>query len=462
MVLLPGTRADPPPLARAGRGVGLWLGGLYGPATFGVAATAVALPTMTMALGQPAGRMVWLLTGYALALGVGTAVAGRLCDALGIRLTLWAGAGLLAVGAAVCLVGATLPVLVVGRVGLAAGSGAMITCAVSLAANIDVGRRPRAVGHLGAVMAACSATATLAGGLAAHIGAWRLALVLPTLSLAMVPACLGLAPPSPAVRRPVDPVGALLLTGAAVGVLTLIQAHSLQLSLSLVAALAVLCPAAVAALALRRRSDGFIPRVLATNRPFLRLCVIGAGAYAGLFATMAAVPPLLAARYGWSALTIGAWLLPGAVLGAVAARAASRHRHGPGVVAGTTAGLAAALVAAAVLDGPVPLLNAAALGFAAAAATQVVLAGRLTAAVPAGFRGAGTGLLMLAEFVGGAAGAAAATALSGPLGVARALAVVAAFPTVSTALALHARRADGLLARNRQTRATAQPVGAGE
>ncbi|MEU7802766.1 MFS transporter [Micromonospora arborensis] len=424
---------------------GLRLGGLYGPAVFGVTAAAVALPEAAAALGVTPAAAVWVLTAHALALGVGTALAGRLSDALGLRTTLLTGALLLLLGTAVCLSASNLAALVAGRLILAAGSGTMTCGALSLAASTEPAERPGVLARLGAAMSAFSATATLAGGVVTAATSWRLTMVLPALSLLSLPLCLRMAGPAAAPGKRVDAGGAALLATAATALVVLIQSPALGLSTaSGVAAGAVLVAATAALIArIRHLPDGFVPRTLVTDRVFVQAAVIGAGVYGGLFAVMFAAPLVLVSSHGWSVLAVGVALLPGAVLGAIASRAAgplANTGRGHGFLAFVAATFSLTLVAASVTGGePVALIAAASLGFAAFAVAQVVLTTQMSARIPATARGGALGLLNLAFFIGGAVGSAAAGALSPSMGPAGAMAVVAVLPLATAVLALRGR-----------------------
>ncbi|MER6951599.1 MFS transporter [Nonomuraea sp. NPDC000554] len=95
------------------------LGMLFGPAVFGVTSAGVALPEV--ALAPHAGPAVaWVLIAHALALGIGTAVFGRLADSWGVRKTKLFGASVLAAGALLCLAAPSLGMLIAGRLVLAA------------------------------------------------------------------------------------------------------------------------------------------------------------------------------------------------------------------------------------------------------------------------------------------------------------------------------------------------------
>ncbi|MGV9307961.1 MULTISPECIES: MFS transporter [unclassified Nonomuraea] len=424
----------------------LRLGALFGPAVFGVTAAGVALPQVAAELRAQPDAVAWVLTAHALALGVGTAVFGRLADTRGLRVALWIGALLLGAGAIICLAAPGLGVLVAGRLVLAAGSGAMAAGGAALAAAVPPDRRFRVLAGYGVVIAAFAACATLVGGVVATWVSWRATLILPALSLAAVPLCLPLVRRA-GTGRSLDVTGAALLTLVATTLLVAIQSGTLRLPAALVVALVCCLVPAAAALAwwTRRHADGFLPHAVITDRAFLAAVAIGASVFAGLFATMYAAPQILARSHGWSVLAIGAALLPGAVVGAVLARTAGRFHPGDRrrLLAATALVTAAALaVAATGAAGPWAVVAAASLSLSAFAVTQVVLTGEMSARLPIQLRGVGMGLLNLTFFVGGAAGSAVTSALSGGLGLTRALAVVAAFSVAAAVLALSTRPAE--------------------
>ncbi|MFI9173106.1 MFS transporter [Streptomyces lincolnensis] len=432
--------AAPPAPALSVRSTGLRLGALFGPAIFGVTAAGVALPDVARALHASPSAAAWVLTAHALALGIGTALAGRVADARGIRFILLAGGVVLAAGAVVCLLAQNIGTLVAGRFLLAAGSGAMSSAALALAASSAPERRPRILAIFGATMSVFSAGATLAGGVVTEWLTWRLTVILPVLSLLALPLVLRQAAARPGSGRAVDLWGALLLTVTAASFLILIQSAALSLSAGTVTVTAVLLVLAGAGLAARvlRVPESFVPRAIAGDSTFVRAALTGAGVYAGLFGTMYAVPQLLVREHGWSVLSIGLWLLPGAVLGAVLSRRASRMGGSANGLLTVTAFVCAVLLALVSLadGGPAVVIAGASLAFAAFAVTQVVTTGLLSARIAPQQRGGAVALLNLTFFVGGGIGSAVAGALAKSMELADVVGVVAAFPLLGTVFAL--------------------------
>ncbi|MEV4396280.1 MFS transporter [Nonomuraea sp. NPDC049607] len=413
--------------------IGIRLGALFGPAVFGVTAAGVALPDVAAALGARPGAVVWVLTAHALALGIGTALFGRLSDAWGVRRTLLLGSAVLASGALACLVAPSLGTLVAARAVLAAGSGALSAVALNLAATTEPKRRHAVLAWFGSAMAVFSAGATLAGGLVTQALSWRLTLALPALALVAVPFCLPLARRAGSGGR-VDVVGAGLLAAAVSAFLVLVQSANLGLTWPVAALAGAVAALAGAALVRRTRTvaAGFVPPDLPADRVFRRAALIGVGVYGGLFATMWAAPQLLAGVHGWNVLTIGAWLLPGALVGVVLARIAGGRAW---LLPAVAAAFAACLVAAGLAEmlggartGAVLVVVAASLGFPAFSLAQVVITGRMSASFPLERRGGAMGLLNLTFFVGGGIGLGVAGALSRVLGLPGTLVVLAVFP----------------------------------
>ncbi|MFD5327170.1 MFS transporter [Streptomyces sp. NPDC127092] len=438
------TAPGQPTAVLSARSAGLRYGALFGPAVFGVTAAGVALPDVAKALNATPATAAWVLTAHALALGVGTALFGRLADARGVRASLLVGSLVLAVGTVVCLLAPNIGVLVGGRFVLAAGSGAMTSGALALSASAPPADRPQVLGGFGATMAVFSASATLAGGVLTQWVTWRIALVLPALSLLAVPLCLRAAAARAGSGRRLDLPGAVLLTVAAMSFLLLIQSYALGLAVPLVTGLAVALLLSLAGLVRRVRTveGSFVPRRLVADRVFLRASLTGVGAYAGLFAAMYLVPQILVGGHGWSVLAVGTWLLPGAAVGAVLSRFAGRFAGGrAGSVLLSVIALAMAVVLAlsAAVGNPTPLLVGASLGFAAFAVTQVITTALMSAHVEPALRGGAMGLLNLTFFVGGGVGSATAGALVKSMELTSVLAVVAVFPLIAAAAALTLR-----------------------
>ncbi|MEU3458222.1 MFS transporter [Micromonospora sp. NPDC006766] len=423
-------------------GPGWRLGLLYGPAVYGVSAAAVALPETAQHLRVSGPALAWILTAYAVGIGVGAVTAGRITDLWGSRPILLIAVTLLVTGALVCAVAPNLVVIVIGRVLLAVGSGVVQATALATAARLPVSQRPMAMARFGACLAAFSATAPLAGAVAVA-WSWRVALVLPVLSIAAIPLCWPLSTPR-RHREPLDWPGAGLLAVVAAGLLLTAQTaaqHASAVTITATAA-ATAATALILAIRSRRHPGGFVPDGVLSAAWFRRAALAGAGVYGGLFAILYAAPHLLT-KLGYGTTHIGLLLLPGAAVGAALARgaaAAARRLPARYVLSAASLLFAGALCSAAVDPGPIGVAAAATAAFAASAIAQMLLTAEVTRHAPPRCRGGAIGLLTLATFVGGGGGSALCAALWQPWGPAAALALTALLPTAAAAAAWRLRR----------------------
>ncbi|PZG22155.1 MFS transporter [Micromonospora craterilacus] len=413
------------------RGAGWRWGALYGPAVYGVSAAAVALPATADHLANGSPALVWILTAYAVGVGVGAVTAGRMTDLWGTRPVLLTAAALLTAGAVTCAIASTLTVVVCGRILLAMGSGATMAVALTATAGLPAARRPTALAAFGACLAGFSATAPLAGAMATH-WSWQVALALPALSIAAVPACLPLTTRMPR-QAPVDWAGVGLVTATATGLLLLAQSAA-QRPDTVTAGIAAVTATLTASLVVhaRKHTNGFLPPATLSAAWFWFAAATGGCVYGGLFATLYAAPHLLA-RQDYTTTDIGVLLLPGAVIGALVARStvrAARRQPPRRVLAVVSLVLAAGLAYAAADPRPWVLAATSTAAFTAAAVAQTLLTAYVSGRTGPRDGGGAIGLFILATFLGGAFGAAICAAHWDTARPAVSLAATAALPAV--------------------------------
>ena len=197
------------------------------------AATALVLVAFTMPLGLLAtiapdltagdvGR-TWILSSMSVGLAGALLVAGSLADDLGRRRVFLAGLTVFGVGGLVAAAAPSVLVLALARALQGLGGAALLATSLALIAGaFPAGpARVHATGVWGAMIGLGIAAGPLVGSLIAEVGSWRTAyVVLGLLSLAaLVPGARGLVESRAAERRPLDPVGAVLL-GAGLTALT--------------------------------------------------------------------------------------------------------------------------------------------------------------------------------------------------------------------------------------------------
>ncbi|MGE3403743.1 MAG: MFS transporter [Vicinamibacterales bacterium] len=189
---------------------------------------AVALPAMALGFdAAPASVTLLVITGYLLATLVFQMPAGSVADRLGYARALSLGRWIFGAGAVAAVAAPGLPVVVLGRLLMAAGGALMVPTAMALLrVAVPPERRARAFGTMGAVMAGAAAVGPAVGGLMLAPFGWR-ALFLVNLPLLAASALLqGPAPAAAAsgtgTRQTFDWPGTLLLGGS----LTLLVAAS--------------------------------------------------------------------------------------------------------------------------------------------------------------------------------------------------------------------------------------------
>lgn len=290
------------------------------------AATALVLVAFTMPLGLLRSIVVdlsagsagttWVLSSMSVGLAASLLVAGSLADDLGRRRVFRGGLTLFAAG---CVVGAVSPgvvVLCVARAAQGVGGAAVLASGLSLIAHAYPAGQARvhATGVWGAMLGVGIAIGPLGGALVAQLGSWRTSYAaLSVLSVAALVPAARLTESRAQDRRPLDPVGTVLMAGG----LTALTAGVVQGNSSgwtyapaLVAlALATVLLAAFGGWELRSRAPLFDVRLLA--RPAFTGALLGSLALGvAVLAFMSYSVAFMTTALGSSVLSACAWTLP--------------------------------------------------------------------------------------------------------------------------------------------------------
>ena len=393
------------------------LGVLFGLTALGSASSAVVAPDIASDLGLRTSGIAAVFVAFSIAFAATTAIYGRLGDIHGERNPLVAGIAIMAVGSVISAAAPNLLVLVGGRLVQGAGAGAVPALVPGvLRSRVPDDDQPAALGVVAATAGVFAAVGPLLGGLAGAALGWRLAMVLPFAGVALIPIMARLADGAGAAERALDRRGAVLVASLVTGVVLVLQAPGLGVIVGLVGGVASVGAAFAWWHHQRIDGDGFTPDVIVRTRSFWLNATVGASLSAVYLSILLAVPVRLADTEGWSAIQIGAALVPAAAVGPVAStvgrrvtmRISSQTVAGLGVV---VAGLGC--IAAAAIDRPIVQVvgfGSAILGFGLA---QPALIDRIARSTDVAHRGVAVGLFNLMFFVGGAVG----SALVGSFGI---------------------------------------------
>jgi EmrB/QacA subfamily drug resistance transporter len=289
---------------------------------------ATALPTVAGDLGGLS-DLAWVVTAYLVAETVSMPLYGKLGDVVGRK-------RVLIVAIVLFLAGSTLSGLATSMTELAGfralqglGAGGLIVTAMAVIAELVAPReRARYMGMIGGVFAMASVAGPLAGGLLVDQLSWRFIFYvnLPVGAAALAVIAAKLPAQARGERRPVDVVGAALLTVAAASVVLVSSWGGTQYAWDspTILALGAIAAAAVTAFVAqeRRAADPVLPLSLFANRAFWSTGLSGFLVGMSMFGAVTFLPLYLQIVDGASATTAGLRMLP-FVVGAMLANAIS-------------------------------------------------------------------------------------------------------------------------------------------
>jgi MFS family permease len=436
--LLPGTVPAVTPTA-------VLLGLLIAPSALGISTTAVALPTLSAEIGLSHPEAAWVLAGYLLAQATWVALFGRIADVKGTRVALLLGGAMITVGTVLAATSGSFVPLLAGRMLQGAGVAASPVAGFSIAASLyEDAERARAIGVLSAVIAILSGSGSLIGGLLTDGLSWRAVMLVPALTLPATAAALHLSSREGSGTARLDAVGAALVVVLASCIVLLLETPSIDFAGWLLVLLGAVAIAAAALLARRvaRVPDGFVPAAVVRSRRYVLGALAALTLFGAYLAMLFAAPLLLLQDHDWSPTQIGLVLLPAALMGAGSARGLGHliARVDPFRLTAVLALVSSAgLLLGGLADGA-PALTTLALGMSIVGfmAAQVALVDRVPLVLDPEVRSIATGVFILVFLIGGAMGSAAVAGLTDPLGLAGAVAAVAALPAAGAALSVAA------------------------
>jgi len=405
----------------------------------GSAAVAVALPDLTDDLDVSATHAAWVLSVYPLMVAVSTVAYGRLGDRHGVRAPLALGVVLLVCGGVGGALAPSFGWVLVARLVQGAGAAAAPTLTITaLRVLYPVELRVRVLPWaIGTALAVTACGPVLGGALADSLG-WRATMLLPVVSLVSLIWLWRLLPHGGSGAA-VDLLGASLVSLVAGGVFLVVQSIALGWWSAALGGAVVALAAPACRWWVDRHPSGFLPHAILTEPGVVMPALAASGVAAVWFALLVAVPVMLDAA-GWSAVLIGAAVLPGALLGTALSPLVGRRLSTAPPRAALTVGLtvaASALAALAVADvarAPGLVVGASALAYVGYAFAQPAMNVAVSAAVESASDGAATGFATMLFFLAGGMGAAVG-GLGPAVGVAWTAVLLLGFP-VAGALAL--------------------------
>lgn len=337
-----------------------WRFGLLAAAgAVGTSSVAPALNDIAAALSLGEAATAGVLSAYVVPYAAATIVAGQLCDAHGPRRVLRVALVLAVLGAVIAATAGDGLQLLGGRIVQGVGAGAITMGAY------DVARRaPLGIAKTAAVLTLGASIGPLAGGLAAELVGWQLAVLLPGVLHATGLVALPTPDEGGAEELGADGLGMTLTgVGAATGASGLQLASDLPVVAMVLGAVAVVVFGMAGWRSLRR--GGRVPPAPVIAEPPLRLRGALAASIAGTYFASLVLVPVALGRAGFGAIGIGLLLLPPAVSGAVFARksdAVARvlGRWTDAVAAATTLGVMLVILLAPPVAGALALLGLAA------------------------------------------------------------------------------------------------------
>jgi MFS family permease len=424
--------------------VAVLFGILFGLTSMGSAAAALAVVPMAEAYDVSVGAATWTISLYALLLGVGTAVYGRIADLRGPRGPMTFGVTMMSLGALLAAVAPWYPLHLVGRLTQGAGAAAVATLgAAVLTARYSGAVKAAALVRLAAVTAAVTSLGPMLGGALIDLFSWRAVFALPMVGLLLLPMVWPVMGVGGTGAR-LDFVGAAITALTAGGAVLLVQSPSVGAQVAVVGGVLLGLGAPTLWWWVRRRPDGFLPVVVLRNAVVVRSAFAAAAVPAAWFALLIAIPAVLLAE-DWAAWQIGLILLPTGAVSLLMTRYTGPllHRLGPA----RSLVLASALSAGALLVGaagsslpnaPVIVLAVTLLAVAFGIG-QPALNAAVGGAVEEPVRGVALGIGTLVFLVGASVGSAVIGGLGDLIGIAETLAMLAVLPVLGGLLVASTR-----------------------
>jgi len=365
----------------------------------------VSMPSIIQDLDITADLGSWVISSYSIGYALSTVIYSRLTDIAPLRRLLAIGLLVLGLSSVVGLFAHGFEVLLAARILQSAGAGSMAGMGLVMVSRyIPVERRGRSIAMISSGSAMAFGLGPIIGGLVTEYWGWNGLFGITCLVLVLLPVLLRLMPRETErtkANEPFDTAGAAL---------TVINATSLLLSvtqLSLAWLAVSIVSIAVHVLWLRRgRGSRFVNPELFRLKGYKYLMVIGFCLLMLNLGNLFLMPLALSDLFGKSAMAVGLFIAPGAILSTLVSRFVGKWIDQYGNLRFLLLGqavLAAAMIFFALALGKSPYIVLVGYLFISPCFTASLssLNNESTQLLPKRLVGSGMGFLQLIQFFGG-------------------------------------------------------------
>ncbi|WP_256721667.1 MFS transporter [Paenibacillus odorifer] len=360
----------------------------------------VSLPTIIQDLQISADLGSWVISSYSIGYALSTVIYSRLSDLVPIRKLLTIGLITLGTASVFGLFAHDFNMLLITRILQSAGAGSMAGLGLVLASRyVPIERRGAAIAMISAGSAMAFGLGPIVGGVISQYFGWNGLFGITCLVLIVLPVLLRLLPKEQPQPASFDILGAALTVVNAASLLVAVTTQSLVwLAVGVVSII-------VHAVHLKAK-ESFINPQLLTMPGYLKLVAIGFCILVLNLGNLFLMPLALANLFDKSALMIGLYIAPGALLSAFLTRYVGRFIDRYGNIRFLVIGhcILAAVMAVFALNlsvSPIVLLLGYLCFSPAFSATMASLNNETSIVLPRTWIGSGMGLLQLVQFFGG-------------------------------------------------------------
>ncbi len=282
-----------------------------------------ALPSIMSDMGVEATTVQWLTTAFTLTNAIMIPITAFLTDRYSTRQLFTLAMGVFVCGSALCAWGPAFVVLLCGRILQAAGAGIMMPLGMTVMMRlVPIENRGAAMGGFGVVIGAAPAIGPTLAGAVITYASWHILFGgITVLAIGLVVLSFTMIPQEPPVNAEAT-IDRLSLLESCFGFGLLLYGFS-EIGSNGVSALALassLVGLIILVLFFRRQlalEEPMLRVELFQNRRFLAATIVGMILQATLVASTVLMPIYLQTFRGYSALTCGLVMLPGALFGLV-------------------------------------------------------------------------------------------------------------------------------------------------